>query len=91
MKFTFYVISEWELNLYNFLELMDMGSAMHRKIRSHLIGGQTDVSRYKEVENCWISLENVLENVSKPILVEKMVVHNELLYKGIVDCVAFYK
>lgn len=70
---------------------MEMGSAMHSKIQSHLNGCQPDVSCFKEVENCWISLKTVLENVSKPILVEKMVVHDKLLYKGIVDCVAFYK
>lgn len=70
---------------------MAIGSAMHCKIRCHLNGGQSDVSCYDEVENCWKSLETVLKNVSKPILVEQMVVHNELLYKGIVDCVAFYK
>lgn len=70
---------------------MAMGSAMHSKISSHLNGSHPDESQYEEVENCWKSLEIVLKNVSKPILVEKMVVHNELLYKGIVDCVAFYK
>jgi len=70
---------------------MAVGSALHSKIQSHLTGCQPDVSRYDEVENCWRSLETVLKDVSKPILVEKMVVHNELLYKGIVDCVAFYK
>jgi len=68
-----------------------MGSAMHTKIQSHLTGGQPDVSHYDEVENCWRSLEAVLKNVSKPILVEKMVVHDGLSYRGIVDCVAFYK
>lgn len=70
---------------------MAMGSAMHSKIRLHLNGSDPDESHYEEVENCWKSLEIVLKDVSKPILVEKMVVHNELLYKGIVDCVAFYK
>lgn len=70
---------------------MAIGSAMHSKIQSHLTGGQPDVSSYSEVENCWKSLETVLKDVSKPVLVEKMVVHNELSYKGIVDCVAFYK
>lgn len=69
-----------------------MGSAMHSKIRSHLIGFQSEeVSHYEEVENCLKSLDKVLKNVTKPILVEKMVVHDELMYKGIVDCVAFYK
>jgi len=70
---------------------MAMGSAMHCKIQSHLIGCQPEISHYDEVENCWKSLQTVLKNVSKPIIVEKMVVHNELLYKGVVDCVAFYK
>lgn len=70
---------------------MAVGSAMHSKIRSHLIGCQPILSNYGEVENCWKSLETVLKNITKPILVEKMVVHNELMYKGIVDCVAFYK
>ncbi|XP_060835698.1 mitochondrial genome maintenance exonuclease 1-like [Rhopalosiphum padi] len=72
-------------------ELMAMGSAMHSKIRSHLTGCPPDVSHYEEVENCWKSLDAVIKNVSKPILVEKMVVHDGLSYKGIVDCVAFYK
>lgn len=75
----------------NILELMAVGSAMHSKIRSQLLGCEPIVSNYDEVENCLRSLETVLKNVSKPILVEKMVVHNELMYKGIVDCVAFYK
>jgi len=70
---------------------MAMGSAMHSKIQSHLTGHQPDVSDYAEVENCWKSLDTVLKNVSKPILVEKMVVHDGLSYRGIVDCVAFYK
>lgn len=68
-----------------------MGSAMHSKIQSHLKGYQPDESHIVEVENCWKSLESVIQNVSKPVLVEKMVVHNELLYKGIVDCIAFYR
>lgn len=68
-----------------------MGSAMHSKIKSHLTGCESDVSQYSEVEKCLESLDKVLKNVSKPILVEKMVVHNALLYKGIVDCVAFYR
>ncbi|XP_022181381.1 mitochondrial genome maintenance exonuclease 1-like [Myzus persicae] len=72
-------------------ELMAMGSAMHSKIQSHLTGCEPDVSHYVEVENCWKSLDAVLKNVSKPILVEKMVVHDGLSYRGIVDCVAFYK
>lgn len=70
---------------------MAMGSAMHSKIRSHLTGCPSDISHYDEVENCWKSLDAVIKNVSKPILVEKMVVHDGLSYKGIVDCVAFYK
>lgn len=70
---------------------MAKGSAMHSKIQLHLTGFQPEVSHYAEVENCWKSLDTVLKNVSKPILVEKMVVHDKLLYKGIVDCVAFYK
>lgn len=68
-----------------------MGSAMHSKIQSYLTGSQVEVSHYEEVENCWRSLDSVLNNVSKPILVETMVIHNELMYKGVVDCVAFYK
>lgn len=74
-----------------FPEQFEMGSAMHSKIQSHLNGNQPDASHFIEVENCWKSLETVIENISKPILVEKMIVHNELLYKGIVDCIAFYK
>lgn len=70
---------------------MAMGSAMHSKIQTHLTGGQAEASQYDEVENCWRSLEAVLKNVSKPILVEKMVIHSELMYRGVVDCVAFYK
>ncbi|VVC40467.1 Mitochondrial genome maintenance exonuclease 1 [Cinara cedri] len=72
-------------------ELMAIGSAMHSKIKSHLNGTESNVSQYDEVEKCLKSLETVLKNVSKPILVEKKVVHDKLLYKGIVDCVAFYK
>ncbi|XP_025409790.1 mitochondrial genome maintenance exonuclease 1-like [Sipha flava] len=72
-------------------ELMAMGRAMHSKIQSYFTGSLDEVSHYEEVENCWRSLNAVLNNISKPILVEKMVVHKELMYKGIVDCVAFYK
>lgn len=68
-----------------------MGSAMHSKIKSHLTGCESVISQYEEVEKCLQSLETVLKNVSKPILVEKMVIHNELFYKGIIDCIAFYK
>lgn len=72
-------------------ELMAKGRAMHSKIQLHLTGCQPEMSHYDEVENCWKSLDTVLKNVSKPILVEKMVIHDKLLYKGIVDCIAFYK
>ncbi|XP_050442553.1 mitochondrial genome maintenance exonuclease 1-like [Adelges cooleyi] len=72
-------------------EQMDMGSQMHSKIQSYLLDQEPSISSYTEVENCWKSLECVIPNISSAVLVEKMVVHNDLEYKGIVDCVAFYR
>ncbi|XP_050523451.1 mitochondrial genome maintenance exonuclease 1 isoform X3 [Daktulosphaira vitifoliae] len=82
-------LGEEEFNKYT-QEQMMMGTELHKRIRSHFMGDKDFVYNYTEVEKCWKSLESVLQNISKPVVVENMVVHKDLAYKGVVDCIAFH-
>uniref|UniRef100_A0A6G1SP05 Mitochondrial genome maintenance exonuclease 1 n=1 Tax=Aceria tosichella TaxID=561515 RepID=A0A6G1SP05_9ACAR len=74
-------------------ETFERGRILHSLVASYLLrhDNPTDITM-DIVSNLWKSIENVVkENISNVRLVEHVVTHPDLKYRGIVDCVAFYK
>jgi len=74
-------------------DTFERGRLLHALIASYLMGQGEPKEITKEiVANLWKSIENVVkENITNVRLVEHAVTHNEMRYRGIVDCVAFYQ
>ena len=64
------------------------GTGTHRLIQCYLEG--KEVSCSEAIRPYWDSVQPVLASVEAVRLVEGMVVHNDLEYAGVVDCVASY-
>lgn len=73
------------------------GTALHTLLASHLLGnGEPKIDEGelpKEViNNLWKSIKNVVQDkINNVRLVEHIVTHKDMKYRGIVDCVAFYE
>lgn len=78
-------------------ETFQRGHALHALLAKHLLGkgepttGSSELST-EIVSNLWKSIQNVVrEKISNVRLVEHIVTHPSMKYRGIVDCVAFYE
>lgn len=74
-------------------DTFERGRILHSLIANYLLGqgSPTDISK-DVVANLWKSIESVVkENITNVRLVEHVVTHSDMKYRGIVDCVAFYK
>nr|CAD7441340.1 unnamed protein product [Timema bartmani] len=69
--------------------LLSKGSLFHSTVHSHLSGAT--VAMEPDIEGCWQSLSGVLPDITNVRALESHVVHSQLLYRGIIDCVAEYK
>lgn len=77
-------------------ETFERGRMLHALLANFLLGrgepvlGEAELSK-EIVCNLWKSIEGVLrDKISNVRLVEHIVTHSEMNYRGIVDCVAFY-
>nr|CAD7258881.1 unnamed protein product [Timema shepardi] len=69
--------------------LLSKGSLFHSTVHSYLSGAT--VALEPDIEGCWQSMSGVLPNITNISVLESHVVHSQLLYRGIIDCVAEYK
>lgn len=78
-------------------QTFERGRLLHALIASYLMGhgepidGQAQLST-EIVQNLWKSIKNVVKDkITNVRLVEHIVTHKTMNYRGIVDCVAFYE
>lgn len=78
-------------------DTFERGHALHALLANYLLGrgepseGQGQLSR-EIITNLWNSIQGVVkEKISNVRLVEHIVTHPSMNYRGIVDCVAFYE
>lgn len=73
-------------------EAKQKGKDLHTGIETHLRGVQYDsVFIESRIAGYWLSLKSVLSSIEDVVMLESFVVHPQLRYKGIVDCVARHK
>lgn len=75
-------------------ETFERGRLLHALIASYLMGrGENQAELSKEiVQNLWKSIQTVVrDKISNVRLVEHIVTHPKMNYRGIVDCVAFFE
>lgn len=77
------------LVLYFLLELLEEGKSLHSTIMQKLIGKPFEVP--SNVKQAYNSLSNVFVDVNSVRALESHVIHPNLKYRGIVDCVAVYR
>lgn len=69
-----------------------MGSDFHMLIQQYLSGvPEENLEIKKELLGCWTSLKPVFPLIKQVKCTESKVVHEQLKYKGIIDCVAEFK
>lgn len=75
------------------LETFERGRILHSLVANYLMGQGSPGEISKDiVANLWKSIAGVIaESISNVRLVEHVVTHSDMKYRGIVDCVAFYK
>lgn len=78
-------------------DTFERGRALHALLATQLLGkgeptaGKAELST-EVVSNLWKSIQNVVrDKISNVRLVEHIVTHPTMNYRGIVDCVAFYE
>lgn len=77
-------------------DTFERGRALHALLANYLLGAgeprpEEDLSK-EVVSNLWKSIQSVVrENISNVRLVEHIITHSDMNYRGIVDCVACYK
>lgn len=74
-------------------ETFERGRILHSLVASYLMGQGAPGQITKEiVAKLWQSIEGVVkEDISNVRLIEHVVTHSDMKYRGIVDCVACYK
>lgn len=92
------ILKRWKVKMINQLgedgfqeyqrKVFRRGKNLHKNIQLHLMKKHDSVVIDNEIEPYWASLSPVLPRVTEPKLLEEMVSHPFLCYKGIVDCVA---
>ncbi|XP_074603026.1 mitochondrial genome maintenance exonuclease 1-like [Brevipalpus obovatus] len=92
------ILKRWKIKMINQLgedgfqeyqrKVFRRGKNLHKNIQLHLMKKNDSVVIDNELEPYWASLSSVLPRVTEPKLLEEMISHPFLCYKGIVDCVA---
>lgn len=76
----------------SFLELLETGTLLHNLIQQRLLGAmEKELQVIPELEGCWKSLQSVFSLFSDIKITESRVVHKELKYKGVIDCIAEFR
>lgn len=102
-----YLLEKWKQSMIKKLgaagfqkyqtETMGRGTALHVLLAHYLLGkgepNENNPKLSKEVvSNLWNSIKNIVQDkISNVRLVEHVVTHHQLNYRGIVDCVAVYQ
>lgn len=74
-------------------ETFERGRILHSLVANYLLGQGDPTSITADiVANLWKSIQNVVkEHITNVRLVEHIVTHADMKYRGVVDCVAHYK
>lgn len=76
-------------------ETFERGRILHALLASYLLGQGDPADKVIEKEivmNLWKSIQKVVKDkISNVRLVEHIVTHSDMKYRGIVDCVAYYE
>ncbi|XP_012278905.1 uncharacterized protein LOC105698873 [Orussus abietinus] len=70
-------------------DLFMHGRMLHSSIENTLLNKVVEVP--EPIQGSFDSIKNILKDVNSVTAVETLVVHPKLQYKGIIDCVAFYR
>lgn len=86
------VIELHEVNPALLTEQLQTRNILLKLIQKRLLGVRNeDLEILPEFEGCWRSLDCVFPLFSKVTAMEKMVVHPELKYKGMIDSILEFK
>lgn len=101
-----YLLEKWKKSMIKKLgvagfqkyqtEILTRGTALHGLLAHYLLGkGEPDENSSKlseeVISNLWNSIKNIVhDKISNVRLVEHVITHQQLNYRGIVDCVAVY-
>ncbi|KAI9565427.1 hypothetical protein GHT06_009219 [Daphnia sinensis] len=68
------------------------GKELHLSIETYLRGVEYDSVRVEpRISGHWLSMKSILNSLEDVLVLESYVVHQQLQYKGFVDCVCKYK
>ncbi|CAK1543231.1 unnamed protein product [Leptosia nina] len=70
---------------------MAVGTKFHNTLKNYFTQPQTQLRIEKDVEGVWVSVSEVLKNISSPKAIESNVIHPVLKYRGIFDAIADYE
>ncbi|CAH2983014.1 unnamed protein product [Chilo suppressalis] len=86
-------IAEMGLEEFNrfYAAQMAVGTKFHSTLKNYFTQPQTQLRIEKDVEGVWVSVADVLKNISSPKAIESNVVHPLLKYRGIFDAIADYE
>ncbi|XP_038212566.1 mitochondrial genome maintenance exonuclease 1-like isoform X1 [Zerene cesonia] len=70
---------------------MAVGTKFHSTLKNYFTQPQTQLRIEKDVEGVWVSVSEVLKNISSPKAIESNVIHPVLKYRGIFDAIADYE
>lgn len=78
--------------LYRILEAKLTGKELHLSIETYLRGVEYNSVRVEpRISGHWLSMKSILNSLEDVLVLESYVVHQQLKYKGFVDCVCKYK
>lgn len=78
--------------LYHILEAKLTGKELHLSIETYLRGVEYNSVRVEpRISGHWLSMKSILNSLEDVLVLESYVVHQQLKYKGFVDCVCKYK
>ncbi|XP_026730592.1 mitochondrial genome maintenance exonuclease 1-like [Trichoplusia ni] len=86
-------IAEMGLDEFNkyYTAQMALGTKFHSTLKNYFTQPQTQLRIEKDVEGVWVSVSDVLKNISAPKAIESNVCHPVLKYRGIFDAIADYE
>ncbi|XP_068628401.1 mitochondrial genome maintenance exonuclease 1-like isoform X1 [Battus philenor] len=68
-----------------------LGTKFHSTLKNYFTQPRSQLRIDKDVEGVWVSVADVLKNISMPKAIESNVVHPVLKYRGIFDAIADYE
>ncbi|XP_014355456.2 mitochondrial genome maintenance exonuclease 1 [Papilio machaon] len=86
-------IAEMGLDEFNrFYEAqLALGTKFHSTLKNYFTQPRSQLRIDKDIEPVWVSVGEVLKNISSPKAIESNVVHPVLKYRGIFDAIADYE